>query len=177
MFDIRVYDLQTAMMKIFTDYPTHIISLLDDVNAIHKMGTHHLIIEMSDINVVPEFMLSGASFIVPDTHHLQQLLDHTKDLKDGDKVLVHCFAGQSRSTAAAIAICIQHGMHWKDAFHHIEGIRPIMMPNQKFISVIDDHFGLNGELREYHRTWLIEKFKKDREKMDILMGRVKKNNA
>lgn len=159
MFEITVTDLEMAKIKMVNG-PTCIVSLLDETRAVEKQGDHHLIVEVSD--VVKEMVVLGQSTaaVVPGAEHLKIVLDHTKNLTDDDKVLVHCFAGQSRSTAMAIAICIQHGMHWKDAFHHIETVRPVMMPNQKIIMTIDQHFGLNGELVEYHHEWLLQQFSK-----------------
>jgi predicted protein tyrosine phosphatase len=163
MFAIEVHDLEMAKIKMVNG-PTCIVSLLDETRAVKKQGDHHLIVEVSDVSVqsayYPALLLGTSKPIVPSSTHLQTVLDHTKNLTDDDKVLVHCYAGQSRSTAMAIAICIQHGMPWKDAFHHIETARPVMMPNQKMIALIDEHFGLNGELSEHHKTWLLETYSK-----------------
>jgi predicted protein tyrosine phosphatase len=164
MFNIQVCDLQTAVRKAIsphtkTENPTHIVSLLDDVNAIPCVGPHHLVVEVSDISVMPD---SGMIFgkmtppVMPAMNHLEEVLNHTKNLTDDDYVIVHCFAGQSRSTAMAIAICIQHGMHWKDAFEHIYEVRPVMIPNQKMIALIDEKFDLKGEFVAWYREWLIE---------------------
>jgi predicted protein tyrosine phosphatase len=62
--------------------------------------------------------------------------------------LVHCKGGHSRSPAMAIAICMQHGMTYREAFAHVAAIRSALLPNQLFIQHIDEHFGLNGKLVE-----------------------------
>jgi predicted protein tyrosine phosphatase len=164
LFKIQVYDLHTAVRKAIsphtkTENPTRIVSLLDDVNAVPKVGDHHLIVAVSDVSVessnYPALLLGTSEPIVPVREHLLAVLEHTKDLTDEDYVLVHCFAGQSRSTAMAIAICIQNGMHWKDAFDHIYSVRPVMMPNAKMIQLIDEHFELNGEFVAFYRNWLM----------------------
>jgi hypothetical protein len=56
--------------------------------------------------------------------------------------------------AKAIAICIQHGMTYREAFAHVATIRSALLLNQLIIQHIDEHFGLNGklvELAEEHR--------------------------
>ena len=160
MFKIKIYDIDLAKIKMKTDGPTRIVSLLDKKSAIEHQGDHHLIVEISDIShditYFPATLLNANEPIVPDTKHLLAVLEHTKNLSDSDNVIVHCFAGQSRSPAMAIAICINNGMFWKDAFDYIESIRPVMMPNQKIISLIDRYFKLNGELINYHYEWLLK---------------------
>jgi predicted protein tyrosine phosphatase len=157
MFKIEVLDIDMAKHKMRTEAPTKIVSILDSHHAFPPIGDHHIFVEMSDVNhdtdYYPALLLGTSDPIIPAMEHLKTILAHTSNMTDDDYVLVHCFAGQSRSTAAAIAICMNNGMPWKEAFHHIEEVRPIMMPNTKIIALIDDYFDLNGELIEYHIKW------------------------
>ncbi len=121
--------------------PTHIISLIENVRF---LGNNHLHLQVSDIHG------PTLGFTHPIKEHLDELLDYTRNLTDSDRILVHCFAGQSRSTAAAIAIIIQHGMNYIDAFDHVSSLRPISLPNTAFIKLIDNHFELNGKLIKHN---------------------------
>jgi predicted protein tyrosine phosphatase len=147
MFQLKVVGLEEAELLIRQDWPTRIVGLTSDVRE--TQGPHHLHIQVADVAVV----LPTA--IYPQPEHLRLALDFTKDLTDADRLLVHCFAGQSRSTAIAIGILIQHGMSYADAFAHVESVRSILMPNELFIRHIDAHFGLDNQLVEHakaHRT-------------------------
>ena len=58
-------------------------------------------------------------YVHPLREHVIEVLEFTKDLTDDDKVLVHCFAGISRSITFAIGIYIQHGMTYEDAYSQV----------------------------------------------------------
>ncbi len=138
MFEIIVTDLCEAEAYIASAWPTYIISVLMEPVAI--AGDHHLHVKFDDVNRINKIHAH------PTPEHLRQILEFTANLTDQDRVLVHCVAGISRSTAIAIGILIQHGMSFQDAYHHIATIRPVLYPNKLIISYIDDHFNLNGEL-------------------------------
>jgi predicted protein tyrosine phosphatase len=141
MFALRVLGLDEAEALIYCGWPTRIISLTNEPDR--DYGPHHLHVQVSDVAFVSP---DGGS---PSIQHLWRVLDFTADLTDADRLLVHCHAGQSRSTAIAIAVCIQHGMTYLEAFDHVARIRTILMPNQLFIQYIDDHFGLDNKLVDY----------------------------
>lgn len=143
MFDIQVVSLDQVPVIIETGWPTKIISLVKQ--DMPDYGPHHLHIKFDDIC----HPIDG--HVHPERSHLLQILDFTKDLIEDDKVLVHCLAGISRSTAAAIAILIQHGMNYLDAYHQIELYSPYLSPNQLIANYIDKHFELNGEFYELVR--------------------------
>lgn len=138
MFQLKVVGLEEANRLIEQGWPTRIVSLTGD--ARESLGSHHLHIVVSDVSV------ALPTAIYPTPEHLEAALDFTKDLTDDDRLLVHCFAGQSRSTAVSIGILINHGMHYADAFAHVESVRSILLPNRLFIQHIDDRFGLDGQL-------------------------------
>jgi predicted protein tyrosine phosphatase len=148
MFQIRVDNYLDLQRTIETFKPTHVVSMITAMEP--PVGVpHHLQIRVDD---VPSEM---PGYVHPQMSHLQTVLAFTADLVETDRVLIHCFAGISRSTAIAIAILIQHGMRYDEAFIHVHSIRPILMPNQAFIRLTDEHFKLGGKLVELvhdHRT-------------------------
>ncbi len=146
MFELTVTNLHEAEYIIDSGWATRIISVL--MQDVPLAGSHHLHLKFDDVEtLVPVF--SGEDCILPQKQHLLQLLKFTEDLSDDDKVLVHCLQGKSRSTAAAIAILIQHGMSHEDAYLQIASIRPKLSPNKLLIQFIDDHFGLGGKLTRF----------------------------
>lgn len=140
MFEIRVSSYEGAKNLIAEGWPTKIISLIRE--EVEHQGSHHLVLVFDDI------ARPNPAYIHPTEAHLDHVFEFTKELTDDDRVLVHCLAGISRSTAVAIAIMMQHGMDYYDAYNHIEMIRPILEPNKLIISYIDRHFGLEGKLCE-----------------------------
>ena len=85
----------------------------------------------------------------PDAPRLQdvkRILDFTSQLPRKAKVLVHCRAGVSRSTAIAYAILCQHS---KPGFElenleHIQSLRDLVMPNRLIVEFADKVLKRNG---------------------------------
>jgi predicted protein tyrosine phosphatase len=78
----------------------------------------------------------------PDAPRLQdvkRILDFTSDLPARPKVLVHCRAGVSRSTATAYAILCQHTTPGTemDNLLHVQSLRDLLMPNRLIIQHAD----------------------------------------
>lgn len=93
------------------------------------------------------------TFKAPVMDDLIKILNFTSRIKEGDRVLVHCHAGVSRSTSIAIAILIQHGWNYKDAFDKVAEIRDCLNPNHAFVCLTDEYFGLGGEYKNYVQEW------------------------
>jgi len=148
MFELKVVGADEATTLISESWPTRIVTLRAMSGDV--LGTHHLYVVVDDVSIVTDDARH------PTTVHLQQVLNFTRDLTDSDRLLVHCKGGHSRSPAMAIAICIQHGMTYIEAFDHVAAIRSALMPNQLLIQYIDEHFDLGGRLvalvREHRRT-------------------------
>lgn len=55
-------------------------------------------------------------------------------VNSGNKVLVHCFAGKSRSATVVIAYLMKkHSMRLEAALEYLKAKRPVVMPNQGFL--------------------------------------------
>ena len=92
-------------------------------------------------------------FETPNINHIHKILEYSKSFTEEDRILVHCHAGISRSTATAIGILIQHGYSPKEAFDYIYSVRPIMYPNSLFISLFDTALNMNGLLLQELLNW------------------------
>src|SRR4051812_23993322 len=79
--------------------PTHTISIVD---GDCEVSDYDLKVRLDNISS------PMPGLVHPQLRHLENILALTEDLKDDDRLLVHCRSGQSRSTAVAIAILIQH---------------------------------------------------------------------
>lgn len=140
MFSLRVVGLTEAQQLIDQHWPTHIVSLRTDPGI--TIGPHHLYIQVADVHCVTP------DVIYPLPEHLHQVFAFTQHLTSDDRLLVHCLMGQSRSTAVAIGVLMQHGMDYETAFATVAKIRPILQPNLLFIQHIDNYFGMNSKLVE-----------------------------
>jgi predicted protein tyrosine phosphatase len=78
---------------------------------------------------------------------VKEILDWAKELPEDANLLVHCYAGISRSTAIAMAIMVQkYGVRSIDhAIDHISSMRRVCAPNKLITQYADDILGCNGE--------------------------------
>lgn len=149
MFEFKVLGLSEAEVEIGRAWPTRIVSAITDRHHFPLQGDHHLIVDVEDVHTE-----QGTAYATADM--LETILDHTADLNDEDRLLVHCFAGQSRSTAVMIAILVQHGATAREAFDAVQENRPMMIPNQLITRLVDARFGLNGELVQINDAHVTE---------------------
>lgn len=84
----------------------------------------------------------------PSFDQVRQLLEWGKSLPKDAKLLVHCRAGVSRSTSAALALMVQNlGVHRVDqAIEWLVDHRPIACPNPVISKHADRLLGAGGEL-------------------------------
>jgi predicted protein tyrosine phosphatase len=137
MFKLQICGFPELNEVIDSFQPTHIISA---INWVEPLPGRHLHVDVSDVSRPMD------GHVHPKSEHLKQVLAFTIGLTDADRLLVHCYAGQSRSTAFAIAVLIQHGLSYEAAFDQVAAIRSILLPNRLIIQLTDDHFALNGNL-------------------------------
>lgn len=147
-FDIRICGLDRSL-ELRDTWATHVVSLIDRgyPTVFPPMGDHHLVLRVDDVEA------DHGTLVAPTAADLTAVLAFTAGLTDGDRLLIHCHAGVSRSTAAALAVCVQHGATPEDAIGRIHGLRDCMYPNQTLVRLTDAHFGLNGSLTALVTTW------------------------
>jgi len=86
----------------------------------------------------------------PTREHVAQILAWGSSLPSDAVVLVHCEAGVSRSTAAALALLVQHrGIDKIDECAKLlTDVRPVACPNPIISRFADEQLGCNGKLHE-----------------------------
>lgn len=104
----------------------------------------HLLLSMSDI-VEP---LDG--HFPPQSSHVNTLLDFVQRWDRREPLLIHCFAGVSRSTAAAfIAACALRPERDESQLAQLIRTRsPTATPNALLVSLADQALGRNGRMRQ-----------------------------
>ncbi len=148
MYNLRITTLAEANALLEEGWPTRAISLVSPGCPLPNFGPHHRIIHMDDIPFEREGM------IAPQVEHVFDALQFTQDIQPHDRLLVHCYAGVSRSTSIAIGVLIAQGVHWQTAFDHVGSLRPFMMPNTRVMKFLDEHFALDGAMMSYLGEWL-----------------------
>jgi predicted protein tyrosine phosphatase len=136
---------------LWEDTHTKIIGIVDPLSKrVHTTKPYH-VEEFHDIDEAIE------RFIPATIENVENTLNFSKSFTDDDKVLIHCQAGISRSTAMAILVLIQHGSSIEDAFKIVYDVRPVMNPNKLLLNFGDSVLNLGGELVNYYEKWAIEK--------------------
>jgi predicted protein tyrosine phosphatase len=76
----------------------------------------------------------------PNQHTIEQILYFSSLLTEEDDILVHCWAGKSRSTAAALVILYDKLRDYRKARETLLRIRPQAAPNRLICRLADTHF-------------------------------------
>lgn len=99
---------------------------------------------------------------MPEREHVAALLDFDRVAKEDDRLVVHCHAGLSRSTAAFVALLAQRRPGAAAAaFAELRAVRPRSWPNYRMVAFADDLLGSGGALsRELadHRKIMAERY-------------------
>ena len=152
MFEIKVLGIAKAKQQIGADWPTHIISVINDAGPawpathIDRQHDNHIILNFHDVETDdPE---EYKDLTPPTAKEIKEILETVDywQLNDEHKLLVHCSAGKSRSTAIAIALLVKAGMSPEDAVKKVKLLSPAMCPNRLMIELFDDAMKLDGAL-------------------------------
>jgi len=125
---------------------SHVVSLMGaSANVERPAGIaaeRHLFIGVSDI-VEP---LEG--YVLPATEHIERLLAFVRAWGRESPLLFHCWAGISRSTAAAyIAACALAPERREDEIaRNLRAASPSATPNARFVALADDLLGRRGRM-------------------------------
>lgn len=112
-----------------------VISLVDPDEVLPDFHLPHLVVHMHDTEV-------AADSWSPKLDDIIRVFDFVD--KD-DRVLVHCYAGISRSTAMGLGLLVSAGVSVQDALTHVHADRPNMSPNKLILRLIDDHLQMCGK--------------------------------
>ncbi len=105
-------------------------------------AARHLHISVSDI-VEP---LDG--HVAPDIAHVQRLLDFAHAWDRAHPLLIHCYAGVSRSTAAAyVAACaLRPDFNEKETARTLRALSPTASPNARIVAIADQLLARSGRM-------------------------------
>ena len=126
--------------------PSHIITLMAPEELI---GTptgfdpaRHLRLGMHDIDA-PE-----PGFVAPEAAMVEQALEFARGWDAASPMIVHCWAGISRSTATAFSIACERNPHADELKIALAMRRasPSAFPNRRIVALADDILGRRGRM-------------------------------
>ncbi len=124
----------------------HVVTLLRDVHLVTRPDSvaadKHLVLGMDDI---PE---PADGYVAPCEEHVQKLIAFARGWDRAKPLVVHCYAGISRSTAGAfVTACALNPA--RAELHIAQALRQrshTASPNRRIVSIADDLLGRNGRM-------------------------------
>ena len=134
--------------------PTHVVSILDPGEDDHyplvfPESMRVLSLRFYDFHamggLVGKALARQGRSENPSVDHADAILAFGRDIPAGARVLIHCWAGISRSTAAAYLLACLH-MTADEAMELVMTLRPSAMPNRLIIKFADRILGAGGKM-------------------------------
>jgi len=87
-------------------------------------------------------------YVAPSREHVGAIIDFAQGWDRAAPLLVHCYAGISRSTAAAYIIAAALRPDWQEAAlaRHLRALAPSATPNPRLIALADGLLGREGRM-------------------------------
>jgi predicted protein tyrosine phosphatase len=130
----------------------HVVTLLKDRDLIPRpdgiIKGNHLILRVDDISSP----LDG--YVMADHDHIEKLLTFVRGWDRAAPLVIHCFAGISRSTASAYVACCALSPH-RDEAHIAQALRlasPTATPNAHIVALADRALERSGRMIDAIQT-------------------------
>ena len=125
MLNIRICARREAEENVKEMNATHVLSLVDSNTPLPTHTCEHKVLRFIDtIHQVSDG---------PTLDIVQEILNFGKTLTEKDRIVIHCEAGISRSTAAALLILVQHTGDINASAEMIKYLRKQASPNMLMI--------------------------------------------
>jgi predicted protein tyrosine phosphatase len=124
----------------------HVVSLLGREDNLARPAEispeNHLWLQLHDISAPLE------GHVTPESEHIEQLIDFVRRWPRHTPLVVHCYAGVSRSTAAAfVSVCALNPPNDERAVAlALRLASPTATPNSRIIALADDLLGRQGRM-------------------------------
>ncbi|MGE0008408.1 MAG: tyrosine phosphatase family protein [Parvibaculaceae bacterium] len=144
--EIIVSPLAAVQLLVDRHKVGHVVSLLGPETP-HRAftgiaGGNHLRLTFHDI-VEP-----AEGFTAPAGEHVETLIRFLEARRGDDPMLIHCWAGISRSTASAFtAMCLYNpGDDEGRLARQLRSLSPVATPNRRIVAIADDILGRQGRM-------------------------------
>jgi predicted protein tyrosine phosphatase len=124
----------------------HIVTLMKDVAMVSRPASiaveNHLLLDMDDITSVID------GFVAPGEEHVSKLITFVQSWDRAKPMVVHCYAGISRSTAGAFIAACTLNPHRNEAAiaRAIRDASIIAHPNIRLVTLADQLLGRKGRM-------------------------------
>ena len=126
----------------------HVVTLLKDTDRVERpksiVEANHLILGMDDISVPMD------GYVMPCDEHVTRLIAFVRGWDRAKPMVVHCYAGISRSTAGAyVAACVLNPRRDEMAIaRELRRLSATATPNIRIVSLADRVLGRGGRMVE-----------------------------
>lgn len=142
----------------------HVCSLSRLHETVDQTGARYLVTLLSDgtpmkrpVSILPERHLQLITsditapmegHILPGTHHVEHLIEFIRNWDRVDPIVIHCWAGISRSTAAAYiaASVLNPSLDEKRLAKRLRAASPSATPNPRLIALADTLLERGGRM-------------------------------
>ncbi|GAT34435.1 dual specificity phosphatase [Terrimicrobium sacchariphilum] len=132
---------------------SHVISIWDPVwmergNHIEKLRARLTPEAKTHFTYMHDISAPTDEQVVPTAEKIAEILEFGREITDSDNLLVHCWAGVSRSTAVAYSLLcsLSQPGEEKKCLTTMRESRPQAMPNELIISLADDLLDRRGAM-------------------------------
>jgi predicted protein tyrosine phosphatase len=125
---------------------SHVLTVMAKVDQVQRpesvLEANHLKVQVDDITE----QMDG--FVAPSDVHVEQVLNFVRNWDRRAPMVVHCYAGISRSTASAFAAACMLNPHRDEIAiaRQIRAASPIAQPNRLIVSLADKALGREGRM-------------------------------
>ncbi|MBR0758612.1 protein tyrosine phosphatase [Bradyrhizobium jicamae] len=143
---LHVCSLAALPDTVRTTGASHVLTVMANVDQVQRpasvLPANHLKVSMDDITE----QMDG--FMAPSDAHIERVLAFVRGWDRSAPMVVHCYAGISRSTASAFAAACMLNPHRDEMViaRQIRAASPIASPNRLIVSLADKALGREGRM-------------------------------
>ena len=125
---------------------SHVLTVMANVDQVLRpasvLPANHMKIAFDDITEPMD------GFVAPSAEHVERVLSFVRGWDRSAPLVIHCYAGVSRSTASAFAAACALNPHRDEMViaRQIRSASPIANPNRLLVSLADNALGRDGRM-------------------------------
>jgi predicted protein tyrosine phosphatase len=125
---------------------SHVLTVMANVDQVLRpasvLPANHMKIAFDDITEPMD------GFVAPNAEHVERVLSFVRGWDRSAPLVIHCYAGVSRSTASAFAAACALNPHRDEMViaRQIRSASPIANPNRLLVSLADNALGRDGRM-------------------------------
>jgi len=143
---IHVCSLAALPDTVTASGASHVLTIMANVDQVQRprsiLPAHHLKVQVDDITEPID------GFVAPSEVHVEQVLGFVRGWDRRAPLVIHCYAGISRSTASAFAaVCaLNPDRDELSIARQIRAASPIAAPNRLIVGLADQALGRRGRM-------------------------------